>query len=69
MRKVTLEKSIVVLLFILVLIVFSFAERDTQKLYKLYNGSAESFEPLKKEKNLASSEPQKAPFFYKSTRN
>jgi hypothetical protein len=37
MKKHVLEKSFVVVLFVLVMIVFSMAERDTQKLFKKYN--------------------------------
>ena len=37
MKKNVLERSFVVVLFILVMIIFSFAERDTQKLFEKYN--------------------------------
>ena len=36
MNKREIERNIVVLLFILVLVVFSFAERDSKKLEKIY---------------------------------
>jgi hypothetical protein len=36
MKKKVLEQLIVILLFILVLVVFSFAERDSRKLDRLY---------------------------------
>ena len=36
MNKKGIERNIVVLLFVLVLIVFSFAERDSKKLERLY---------------------------------
>lgn len=36
MKKKGLEKNLVVLLFVLVLVVFSFAERDSRKLDRLY---------------------------------
>ncbi|MGE5519655.1 MAG: hypothetical protein ACM3VS_06990 [Candidatus Dadabacteria bacterium] len=39
MKKIFAEKNIVVILFIIVLIAFSFAERDSKKLEKLYTGS------------------------------
>lgn len=32
-----LEKSFVVVLFVLVVVIFSFAERDTQKAFEKYN--------------------------------
>ena len=59
MKKALLERNMVVVLFVLVLIVFSFAERDTKKLDQLYNKHFESFEPSKKDKNLASAQPDK----------
>ena len=34
MKKALIERSLVVVLFILVLIVFAFAERDTRKLFE-----------------------------------
>ena len=36
MNKKGIERNIVVLLFVLVLVVFSFAERDSRKLERLY---------------------------------
>jgi len=36
MNKALLERNMVVVLFILVLVTFSFAQRDTKKLEKLY---------------------------------
>lgn len=36
MNKRGIEKNIVILLFVLVLVVFSFAERDSKKLERLY---------------------------------
>ena len=37
MKKALLEKSFVIVLFVLVMVAFSFAERDTQKLFEKYN--------------------------------
>jgi hypothetical protein len=37
MKKTVLERSFVIVLFVLVMIAFSFAERDTQKLFEKYN--------------------------------
>jgi hypothetical protein len=37
MKKAFIEKSAVVLLFVLVLVVFSFAERETKKVFSQYN--------------------------------
>jgi hypothetical protein len=36
MKKSKLERSLVVVLFILVLVIFSFAERDSKKVSRLY---------------------------------
>ena len=36
MNKKGIERNLVVLLFVLVLVVFSFAERDSKKIEKLY---------------------------------
>jgi len=37
MKKPVVEKGFVIVLFIMVIIAFSFAERDTQKLFEKYN--------------------------------
>ena len=37
MNKKKIERTIVAFLFVLVLVVFSFAERDSKKLEKIYN--------------------------------
>lgn len=37
MKKSLIERSFVVVLFVLVLVIFSFAQRDTQKLFEKYN--------------------------------
>ncbi|MFN2458010.1 MAG: hypothetical protein ABR502_07410 [Chitinophagaceae bacterium] len=42
MRKSKVERSIVVVLFIMVLVVFSFAQRDSKKLDNLYTTIAEA---------------------------
>lgn len=38
MRRLLCEKNIVVVLFIMVFIIFSFAENETKKIEQLYNG-------------------------------
>ncbi len=40
MKRAVLERNLVVILFILVLVVFSFAERDTKKMEQIYNATA-----------------------------
>jgi hypothetical protein len=37
MKRTVLERSFVAVLFVLVMVAFSFAERDTQKLFEKYN--------------------------------
>lgn len=68
MKRAALERNIVVVLFVLVLIVFSFAERDSKKLDQLYKG-AQSFEPVKQEKTIGASEPEKQLVVNRFTRN
>jgi hypothetical protein len=51
MKRAIVERNIVVVLFILVLIAFSFAEKDSKKLDQLYTQKAESFEPVKKQRH------------------
>ena len=69
MKKAIIERNIVVVLFILVLIVFSFAERDTKKLDRLYMKGTESVTTSPKEKDFASAELEKKPLALRSTRN
>jgi hypothetical protein len=38
MKKTSLEKQLVILMFAMVVTVFSLAQRDTEKLLRLYNG-------------------------------
>jgi hypothetical protein len=40
MKKVILEKGLILILFALVLVVFSFAEKDSKKLDQLYTTSS-----------------------------
>ena len=51
MNKPILEKATVVVLFILVLVVFSFAERDSKKLINLYTRKAAQKDPPVKSGN------------------
>jgi len=43
MKKAIAERYLVVLLFVAVLITFSFAERDSKKLHKLYSYVVKTF--------------------------
>ena len=38
MRRLLSEKNIVIVLFVMVFIIFSFAENETKKIEQLYNG-------------------------------
>lgn len=69
MKRAVVERNIVVALFILVLIAFSFAEKDSKKLDQLYTKKAESFEPARKEKDLAATESGTRPTPIKFSRN
>jgi hypothetical protein len=37
MKRTVMEKSLVFVLFVSVIVIFSFAERDTQKIFEKYN--------------------------------
>jgi len=39
MKRALLERNLVIVLFVLVLVVFSFAERDSKKLEKIYTAA------------------------------
>jgi hypothetical protein len=40
MKRAVIERSLVVVLFVFVLVLFSFAERDSKKLKQLYTDAA-----------------------------
>jgi hypothetical protein len=42
MKRILTEKNIVVILFVMVLITFSFAQNETKKIEHLYNGGQSS---------------------------
>ncbi len=69
MKRAVIERNIVVVLFILVLIAFSFAERDSKKLDQLYTKRAESLAPEKKEKSMGALESAPAKFNSGLSRN
>ena len=54
MKKAIIERIAAVVLFFLVLVVFSFAERDSKKLDQLYIKKDGVSQGFKKERNLAS---------------
>lgn len=60
MNKKGIERNIIVLLFVLVLVVFSFAERDSKKLEKLYTTAQLLKESSKVLSEVASNLPSQA---------
>lgn len=60
MEKAKVERIVVVFLFVLVLVVFSFAERDSKKLDKLYTNVATKI----KQQYTAKAAQQAAPTRY-----
>ena len=56
MNKALLERNIAAVLFVLVLVVFSFAERDTKKITELYRNAAGAKQVARSTDNL-STEP------------
>jgi hypothetical protein len=53
MKRSLFEKGFVVVLFVLVIVAFSFAERDTQKVFKKYNTKSTVETPWKSIDNAA----------------
>jgi hypothetical protein len=58
MKKSVFEKSFVVALFVLVMVLFAFAERDTQKAFEKYNTKT-TLEISKKSVDYTAEAPQK----------
>jgi hypothetical protein len=67
MKKSLLEKGFVIVLFVLVMVAFSFAERDTQKAFEKYNTKNTVEAPAKADYTADASE--KYPDDKKSSRN
>lgn len=55
MKKNLLEKGFVIVMFVLVLVVFSFAERDTKKLIELHSAGSTAEIPANGSKLIAAS--------------
>ncbi len=68
MKRTVLEKSFVILLFVLVMVTFAFAERDTQKLFEKYNKKS-TVETPKPTVDYTADIPEKAASANKATRN
>lgn len=64
MKRTLFEKSFVVVLFVLVIIIFSFAERDTQKAFAKYNTKSTVASPVQKE-NFTAETSEKNEIDYK----
>jgi hypothetical protein len=61
MKRARLEKYIALVLFVLVLIIFSFAQKDSQKLENLYTLDQHSIN-LEKDKTAVQDFPYNNPF-------
>ena len=68
MKRTVLEKSFVVTLFVLEIITFSFAERDTQKAFEKYNTKSTVETPARQD-NFTAEAPEKKETHNKATRN
>ena len=68
MKRALLEKSFVIVLFVLVMVAFSFAERDTQKLFEKYNTKS-TVEMPKQMDDYTAEIPAKPAVRNKTTRN
>jgi hypothetical protein len=53
MNKATLERNFAVLLFVLVLVAFTFADRASKQLDRLYNPAPSAIQILKKQTPVA----------------
>lgn len=68
MKRTALEKGFVFVLFVLVIVIFSFAERDTQKAFEKFNAKSTVEAPLQTE-NYTAEAPEKKNSYNKATRN
>lgn len=68
MKRALLEKGIVLILFVLVIVAFSFAERDTQKAFEKYN-MKNTVEAPKQPTDYTAEAAEKTNSHNKSTRN
>ena len=68
MKKSLLEKGFVIVLFVLVMVAFSFAERDTQKAFEKYNVKSTVQTPTPKADYTAEAS-ETSTIHNKSTRN
>jgi hypothetical protein len=59
MKRRVQDRNIMIIMFIVVLITFSYAERDSRKLDQLYAPVKATYAPLQKEKNIAGNEEHK----------
>ena len=69
MKRALVERCAAIVLFVLVLVVFSFAERDTKKLVEFYNSKNSAVIPVKTPEYSASVTELPAPGRPRSSRN
>jgi hypothetical protein len=68
MKGTVSEKSFVIVLFVLVIVAFSFAERDTQKAFEKYN-TKNTVESPKKTVDYTAEASEKKDTYNTATRN
>ena len=68
MKKSLLEKSFVIVLFVLVIVAFSFAERDTQKAFEKINTKS-TVETPRQTDNYTAEASEDRNTYHKATRN
>ena len=68
MKRSLLEKGFVVVLFVLVMLAFSFAERDTQKTFQKYNVKS-TVQTLSPKVDYTAEATEKSTIHTKVTRN
>jgi hypothetical protein len=69
MRRAIVERFAAIVLFVLVLVVFSFAERDTKKLVQFYNSKNSALTPVKSPEFTAATMELPAPVRPRISRN
>ena len=68
MKRSLLEKGFVVVLFVLVMVAFSFAQRDTQKAFEKYNVKS-TVQTLTPKADYTAEASEKSTIHNKATRN
>lgn len=68
MKRTALEKGFVFVLFVLVIVIFSFAERDTQKAFEKFNTKS-TVEAPRQTENYTAETSDKKDTYNKATHN